>query len=864
MPMTGGSAIPRAARLLRRLGLRPVGGVDTYRGIAYQHAQAVLSALDVLESDQFAAIRVEGADDAIDIELLDANGRVAVGKQAKVRADEYTWAKADLVGLLRRWAAVDAPDGASFQFVTDGRLGPSGEKVRDALAEAAAGRRGPLAKLLGEEADGETVRRVARATVVQDPGGTGALLARADRQVMALLPSARSGADAVEQARSAVDALFRLLLDRACRPDAADRVVSRDEICGALGIPLSATAVLAWRGDVRDRYLAAVTAEAPAAAVPARLRPEEPSGPPGEGVDALLADGAAPAAVAGPTGAGKSTAARELRAAAAAQGRVVVVAHAETYIPGRVDALVADAVSDVLGREVPTLTGRQVLAETGTVVVIDGVSEVPEPVRAALAEDLRAPVAAGRGARLVLLGRGLAAVRSVLPASSAPSLFRVEPFGRERREALAESVVGTGTGDGTARVVLARAEKALGDAAGNPMLLEMTLGLIASGVPFDDRAAVYGAFLDRLGEKTGADGLGVATVVLGSCFARLLDGGRRYADPYTWRRLLVEAAGAQSAVIGPVDAAAVDDAARRSGLIVRLGQSETVAAVHDSFADYLAGLALARGAVAFPADVKPGDEERLLFAAQIGGMDRAFAEAIAARLPFGLPRFAPLDRRGVGDGAPDEVSAILRAVVPPCAPAGADLWRHPDGRVVAFACADDGRWLTDDEARAAIASRPWVVGTSGPVDLAVRLWRQWLLAVLRSTGGTGRPRPGTAAEARDAVAAHAAEVAAETDRLVRAAVPAGHRAAVAAEIGPTGLTGRVLPAPNSLRRGGPDWTVAYTRTEGIDVSVADGPTAGEAHLSHGTLDSLLGGPSSAQAAERVRKAIDRMAGRRWL
>jgi hypothetical protein len=41
--------------------LRLVGGVDTYRGIAYQHAQAVLSALDVVESDEFAAIRVERA-----------------------------------------------------------------------------------------------------------------------------------------------------------------------------------------------------------------------------------------------------------------------------------------------------------------------------------------------------------------------------------------------------------------------------------------------------------------------------------------------------------------------------------------------------------------------------------------------------------------------------------------------------------------------------------------------------------------------------------------------------------------------------------------------------------------------------------
>ncbi|WP_210503018.1 NACHT domain-containing protein [Nocardioides xinjiangensis] len=839
-----------------------MGGVDTYRGIAYQHAQAVLSALDVLESDEFSAIRVEGADDVIDIELLDTKGRVAIGKQAKVRADEYTWAKADLVGLLRRWAAVDAPDGATFQFVTDGRLGPSGEQVRDALAEAASGCRDSLAALLGEEADGATVRRAARATVVQDPGGTGALLARADRQVMALLPSARSATDAMEQARSAVDALLRLLLDRACRPDAADRVVSRDEICCALGIPPSSTAVRPWAGDVRDRYLAAIAAEAPAAAVPARLKPEADQL--AVGVDALLADGVMPAAVAGPTGAGKSTAARELRTAAATQGRVVVVAHAETYIPGRVDALVAEAVSDVLRREIPTLTGRQILADNGTAVVIDGVSEVPEPVRAALAEDLRAPVAAGRGARLILLGRDLAAVRSVLPASSAPSLFRMEPFGRERREALAEAAVDTSADNGAARVVLARAERALGDAAGNPMLLEMTLGLIASGVPFEDRAAVYSAFLDQLAIKTGADGLGVATVVLGACFARLLDDGRRYADPYTWRRLVVEAVRDQSTVIGPIEAAVIDEAARRSGLIVRLGQSETVAAVHDSFADYLAGLALARGAVPFPADVKPGDQERLLFAAQIGGIDRAFAEAVASRLPFTLPRLAPLDQRGFGDGSAEEVSAVLRTVLPPGAPAGADLWRHPDGRVVAFPRSDAGAWLTDDDARGAMASRPWVVGTGGPVDVAVRLWRQWLVAVLRGSGGAGLPRPRSAEEARDAVASHAADVAAEIERLVGAAVPAGHRAAVAAEIGPKGLTGQLLPAPDSLRRDGFDWTVAYTRTEGIDVSVSDGPSVGDVHLSRGTLDSMIGVPASAEAAKRVSKAIDRMAGGRWL
>lgn len=840
-----------------------MGGVDTYRGIAYQHAQAVLSALDVLESCEFTSIRVEGTDDIIDIELLDADGRVVVGKQAKVRADQYTWSRADLVGLLRRWAAVDAAEGATFQFVTDGRLGPSGEEVRDALAGAAVGRLGGLVELLGEDEEGVIIRRAAHAKIVQDPGGVGALLARADRQVMALLPSARSKADAEEQARSAVDALFRLLLDRACQPDAADRTVSRDEISGALGIPRSSTAVLPWVGDVRDRYIAAAAADA-SGCVPALLQPVERPDPPGLGIESLLVNEGSSAAVAGPTGAGKSTAGRELRAVAAGEGRVVVVANAETYLPGRVDALVADAVADVLGREVPTLTGRQVLADPDAIVVIDGVSEVPDSVRTALAEDLRATVASGRGGRLVLLGRGLAAIRSVLPMSSTPSLYLLEPLGRKRREALAEGVVVSGAGSGAAQTVLAQAEKALGDAAGNPMLLEMALGLIAAGVSFDDRAAVYAAFVERLGAKSGAEGLGVAATVLGACFARLLDRGRRYADPYTWRRMLLEETQAQSSVIGPIDANLVDDSARRAGLIVRIGQSETVAAVHDSFADYLAGLALARGAVAFPADIKPGDEERLLFAAQIGEMDRTFAEAVAARLPFALPRFAALDRRELGADAPEEVSAILRAVIPPSAPVGADLWRAPDGRVVAFATADDGRWLTGDDAFETMDSKGWAVGTGGPVDLAVRLWRQWLLALLRTTHGAGLPRPRTTEEARDAVAAHIAEIAAQMERVVQTAVPARHRTVLIDEIGPTGLTGRVFPAPDSLRPGASDWTVSYARTAEINVSVADEATVDEPRLSRASLDSLIGGPPSARAAQQIKEAINRMAGGRWL
>ncbi|OLT37048.1 hypothetical protein BJF82_10435 [Kytococcus sp. CUA-901] len=396
------------------------------------------------------------------------------------------------------------------------------------------------------------------------------------------------------------------------------------------------------------------------------------------------------------------------------------------------------------------------------------------------------------------------------------------------------------------------------------MLLEMALGLVTSGVPLQDRAALYSAFVDQLGMKSGVEGLGVATVVLGTCFAWLLDEGRRYADPYTWRRLLVDAARAQADVIGPIDVTVVDDAARRSGLIARLGQSETVAAVHDSLADYLAGLALARGAVGFPAQFEVGDEERLLFAAEIGGMDRAFRDLVATRLPFALPRFVAADRSSTGDQAPEEVSAVLRAVMPAGAPAGVDLWRAPDGRVVALTRADGGRWLTDDEARAAMGSRAWVAANGGALDLAVRLWRQWLQAALQGTGGAGLPRPRTAEEACDAVVAQMGRVAVETDRLIRATVPPSHHARLRDEIGPAGLTGYLEAAPAQMHRRGDDWTVAYTRTVDTNMSVASNRASNREYRSHATLQALIGRPPSVEAAERIKTAINGLAGRRWL
>jgi len=107
-----------------------VSGVDTVRGIGYQQAQAVVEGVALLDDDRAVALRIEGVEDVVDLEILDYRSQLLAAKQFKVRADEYTWGQAELLDVMRRWAKVPGADTASFEFITDGRLGPSGERYR--------------------------------------------------------------------------------------------------------------------------------------------------------------------------------------------------------------------------------------------------------------------------------------------------------------------------------------------------------------------------------------------------------------------------------------------------------------------------------------------------------------------------------------------------------------------------------------------------------------------------------------------------------------------------------------------------------------------------------------------------------------
>lgn len=118
-----------------RLGRsRSVGGIDTLRGAGFQVVQALGDVVDLVRDHEHAdAVRIEGKEDYVDYEVLDKQGQRLAVRQAKTRQPSYTWGAAELAGQLCTWGDLDGADHAEFAFVTDGRLGISGQQLDDLI-----------------------------------------------------------------------------------------------------------------------------------------------------------------------------------------------------------------------------------------------------------------------------------------------------------------------------------------------------------------------------------------------------------------------------------------------------------------------------------------------------------------------------------------------------------------------------------------------------------------------------------------------------------------------------------------------------------------------------------------------------------
>lgn len=875
-----------------RLGA--MGGVDTVRGISYQHAHSVLTALDVVADADSAAVMVEGTEDVMDIAVLDHHGKVTRAKQIKTRSAAYSWGKADLLDVLRRWAKLDLSATAEFEFITDGRLGPTGVEVQTVLEAAAGGDLSPAAELLDVEVSDPACAVMGRCVIRQDGVGVEPVLAEAEREVRTLQPG--TPGDAELFAQQAVDRLFVEISVRAGRVNPTERLLTKTEILDIVGGTSAVPRANRWGTLLRSEYLDAVTALDEPNSVMPTLSPLNTSGTDSEaedtrgdeqvGIDALVSQ-TRYATVSGQTGSGKSTSTRLLRAYGAAQGIPVVVTYAEAYVAGRLDSLVADGLSALVGRDLPTVTGRQALEDGTAVVVVDGVSEVPTTARDALAAELKPRSASGSGARVVLVGRDMAALGSVLSAEAPITRFSVTAFDGGRRRALAKEVLGSGNVVEPGKYPdarLAQAEHALGDAAGNPMLLTMALRLLGTGIKFTDRAGLYRGVIDQMAARTRTTDMSVVTGVLAVTYAGLLNEGRRYASNYEWQRRIADACHTLNDVGVDADRGMVLKSAERSGLVTRIGHTQVIIPVHDSFADYLAGWAHAERLAQLPGPLLIGDEQRVLFAGEIGGVTDSLAINTATDLPLTTLRLAAYDNRSRSNDTPSRVTELLHLLSPASRRHGVRMW-SAENRIIASIVPDQPtNWVQESEGRTLMQQWPTAIVDvpNGPLAVVARLWALYVNAHLNAAEPSP-PRPATATpeEAAVAIAAHATAIEDAINAQLERCFSSAAAGVIREALGPLGLKAIVYRDPGFAAHSGfryrpdGDFAVAYQHATETDTRPATREESDRLNTDHfadifngysgrtGTV-SLLRDPPKASAAKRIKDAANRAAGTEWL
>jgi hypothetical protein len=799
-----------------------VAGTDTIRGIAYQQAHAIHLAIDIVEQHPGYQLRVEGIDDVVDVEVLDSAGHLVGAHQMKSRSGA-PWGPKPIADVMRRWVGLDEP-GATFTFITNGELGPGAQTLSDILTSSAADR---TARLAIELDISETLaERLALARIRVDLSSVGTLLEAAERRIAARLdPLFR---DREETAVQRIDTLARVLMERAGHKDPAERLFTADELQSLVGGERGERADYEWAAALRDSYLTTVV-NTPPVLVPLKLTPH--GGAPAVDADALLL--AKSASLSGPTGTGKSSAIQMLRSSAAAAGRAVVVCRAETYVPGHLGALVADALGFSVGTAIPAYAGRKVLADPDAVVVVDGVSEIPDATLESLAEDLKPLLNRPGFASVVLVGRDPAVLRRVLEPAPAHEAFSVTPLAHADQERFIKSILGPAA-SGLAQI-RAHAEHVLGDGARNPMLLTIFLQTGAGDAAELPRSAVYEKFLFHLSERAPSVDARTYLPVLGIVFAQLLTAQRRYSDRYEWIALTDEAA---ESLPSATDGAGARAAALRIGLIAEVGMG-VVAPFHDSLADYLAGIAVAAGLVPLPSTLRPTQSEWIVFASELG-VD--VSDLVSRDLPFLSVRVAHADHHFPGSSTyAREIAALLDTLLG---------WI---GCTVHTKEALDGRWVVRaTDASGMIIGETVVEHERGPLYAAVRLWRLALRARLGAVPPALSPRPRSVEEAQTRVKEFVRQRQSYLATLLDA-FPNHQRSRLLDRLRPLGLT--FFIGESEQIWGVEDWPMSYVPT--TETRLLPEPPVdrfGQTSASH----FLDGGPAHAAASD-VRKAVEQLA-----
>lgn len=864
-----------------------MAGVDTIRGIGFQQACAIGDAVDLVIDPAAVRLRVEGVEDVVDYESFAADGQRLRVRQAKTRHAPGTWSAGEIAAILDLWLKLDDAENAEFAFVTDGQLGRSGIALEKIIEAAKANIPQADLQTMADRIAGTTISLppsslLRRVELLTRFGTFRSVLDRLEFRVLQLMERGR--VVTTEDARTAVDRLFRMLFVIGGERQPHRREVTRQQVLDLLELTNEEViAGGAWDTQARDTYRARLLAESlrPDTVVldvlrvhagPRVLRlldgPIEPENPRPEPPEVLLA--AQQVVLIGPTGTGKTTTLGTLRRLAAERGDLPVLLRADGHLPGTLGRRVQEAVARVLGRRLTVGGAQRLLAEHGLLLLVDGVSEVDQNALDAMRHDLRA-LAAQRPVRVIATGRDLAAARSVLPDSASAAGFSMVRLSRADRRQIADARTGRDSARGVAQI-----EETLGDAVDNPLLFGMALAVSEQGGSIESRPQIYQQFLAGLAARAQLVETDIGFAALGVAWSNLLATSRRAADGYEWRQLLTEALGHLDSVGAfaghGVTAGQVLDDAQAIGLLVRPDLDAGLVPLHDSFADYLAGTAVAHGWADLPGPLIPAQDEQVLFAVQTVGLTDVLADRFAVENPLLACRVAALPQVEPRPADPERVGALLEKLS-----AGATLAtlaNHAgicvldDVGVLGVVLADEPSRLVDlAEFNQLAATNPsWLLPAgTGSLAAAVNLWASAVRAALRPQR---RLFPSTVPTDSDAVVAALTEHERACTELLRTTAEqvlpssaVGPRVLDALDQGLVAVVGDPQPGP----LGRPDVPVTYRRGRGEILIVREGdPRIDTTQLTtYGSADSLLGEHPARETAKRVLDTLLALTAKTW-
>ncbi|MFD7830155.1 NB-ARC domain-containing protein [Kitasatospora sp. NPDC059803] len=236
-----------------------MSGTDTARGMGFQAACALLQLIRTPEQYPEAdTFRVEGADEAIDFEVRDADGRPLMLAQAKTRVEPRTWSGAELLRLVRRWGVADPLGSAVLKFFSDAPVHSSGQALRDVAARARAVSDperwlaecdGLLPASIALAADDHALLR--RLEIESRIGPWERILDQARLELLRLSPTAMAAAEV----DSTVDALFVKMFEWSSDRHLTRRTIRLDELPGLLRGRCAAPGAASGRQDGRGRAL---------------------------------------------------------------------------------------------------------------------------------------------------------------------------------------------------------------------------------------------------------------------------------------------------------------------------------------------------------------------------------------------------------------------------------------------------------------------------------------------------------------------------------------------------------------------------------------------------------------------------------